>query len=312
MSKDGAKRKRDEIENQNSAFQPSKKRDDNQKSSSRNGNRFAVIKGPGIFVSCVRGKEKKAAFELIDILEELVTKNGRNDEKGLSSANLVQPKSQNDIESQIESELHEFKQQAFTKGHCKGQSGKEKRFVPIFTDMECFFFIKVRDPLDPVKLTYELMEDVQKTKIAKSRFVHRLSPVSDTCFADIQDLTELIDRLITRETFFSSKDLRDSDFDLTFKVDMKMRLNDKLNKSEIIQMLADRMPKFAKAKLDSPEFVINVEVFRMTVGIAIVRHFDHYRKFNPIMLARHQQSQITANEPSSEQTISRVTNPLST
>lgn len=36
------------------------------------------VQGPGIFVSCVRGKERKAAHELIDFLEEVSMLRQRN------------------------------------------------------------------------------------------------------------------------------------------------------------------------------------------------------------------------------------------
>ncbi|MCO5565779.1 hypothetical protein L7F22_019454 [Adiantum nelumboides] len=293
MSNDGGKRKRDhsvedKIGHSKSSFKKKKK---GAASSSRHANRFAVIKGPGIFVSCVRGKERKAAFELIDILEELV--NRKCEREGSTTTKSEQEKTtskqnnEDDIESQIASELQEFKTVTTAKDVDKGS--RAKMFVPIFTDMECFFFIEVKTPIYPVQLTYDLLEDVKKTGIAKSRFVHRLSPVSDTCFADLTDLTELIDRLVKQENFSSPDETSSDSSDLTFKVDIKMRLNDKLAKSDIIQTLAKRMPTFARAKLDSPQLVINVEIFRMTVGIAIVRNFDQYRKFNPIMLAEHQQ-----------------------
>ena len=314
MANDGEKRKRDHSGEDyvNTSF---KKKAKGRASPSRHANRFAVIKGPGIFVSCVRGRERKAAFELIDILEELVERKGKANEDDESS---VKAKSdtliskcihEDDIESQIASELQEFKKSSSTKEVERGS--KIKSFVPVFTDMECFFFIEVKLPFDPVQLTYDLLEDVKKTGIAKSRFVHRLSPISDTCFADLTDLTELMDRLVKRENFESSNESPTTSSDLTFKVDIKMRLNDKLVKSDIIQTLAKQMPTFARAKLDSPELVINVEVFRMTVGIAIVRNFDHFRKFNPIMLAEHQQNQADTNTNGSTSTLSRVTKSLS-
>ncbi|PWN32016.1 uncharacterized protein FA14DRAFT_192280 [Meira miltonrushii] len=311
MSNDGGKRKRDDVDGKphsNSSF----KKKGKGTSNSRHANRFAVIKGPGIFVSCVRGRERKAAFELIDILEELVDHqdgekegiNGSSSAKNEQETNTSKRNDDDDIESQIASELQEFKTPASAKDIQKGS--KAKKFVPVFTDMECFFFIEVKPPFDPIQLTYDLLEDVKKTGIARSRFVHRLSPVSDTCFADLVDLTELIDRLVKQENFVAPAESSTDSSELTFKVDIKTRLNDKLSKSDIIQTLAKRMPTFARAKLDSPELVINVDVFRMTVGIAIVRHFDRFRKFNPIMLAEHQQTQGDANV--SNPTLSRVAN----
>lgn len=298
MSNDGGKRKRDDLGEVGNHSNSSFKRKSKGSSLSRHANRFAVIKGPGIFVSCVRGRERKAAFELIEILEELVDRKCgvKDDEKFHDSEQEMNKPKRNDdddIESQIASELQEFKSSASDKNIQK--RSETKKFFPVFTDMECFFFIEVKAPFDPVILTYDLLEDVKKTGIARSRFVHRLSPVSDTCFADLIDLTELIDRLVKQESFTPRDKSSTDSTELTFKVEIKARLNDKLSKADIIQTLAKRMPSFAKAKLDSPELVINVEVFRMTVGVAIVRHFDQYRKFNPIMLAEHQQVQGDGN-----------------
>jgi tRNA acetyltransferase TAN1 len=262
------------------------------------------INGPGIFVSCVRGKERKAADELIEFLDDVVERYYQDVVRAKTT--LTQPDGHvtttaskdesDDIEAQIQVELADLKGQrkAGTK-----EGKPPSNFTMMLTDMECFFFVSVADIIDPVKVTCALLEEVRRTGKARSRFVHRLSPVQDTVHAETQSIRELAQNVVLSET-----DLVDAQTPTTFKVDTRMRLHNRIAKMDIIRIVAACMPAHAKAQLKAPDLVVNVEVFRMIVGIAILPKYELYRRYNPLLLA--EESQAASSEALGGDQLSRV------
>jgi hypothetical protein len=71
-----------------------------------------------------------------------------------------------------------------------------------------------------------------------------------------------------------------------FKVDIRMRLHNQLPKMDIIQAVAAQIPRPHHADLSKPDFVINVEVLKMTIGIGILPRYEEYKRYNPQMIAQ--------------------------
>lgn len=258
------------------------------------------IKGPGIFVSCVRGKERKAADELIEFLDEIAVKfhdevlrddakSARPDQQSepLSPSDQKAPKDTgDDIEAQIKAELADLQGKGCQKG-----SKPSSPFTLMMTDMECFFFVSVAAPIDPVKVTCALLEEVKRTGKARSRYVQRLSPVQNTVHAEEEEIRELTQKVVIDEP-----GLIDSNAQTTFKVDLKMRLHNRLAKLDVIRIVASCMPTHVKAHLKAPDLVVNVEVFRMIVGVAILPKHELYRRYNPLLLAEESENFSASHE----------------
>ncbi|KAN0065707.1 hypothetical protein ACQY0O_000837 [Thecaphora frezii] len=249
-----------------------------------------LISGPGIFVTCVKGKERKCALQFIDHLNELADdlypgvkllpplkrddnlppkkEEAQADEEDLMDAmrngaagpaalvaareageeksadaetatteeqqgGKAQPTVEteteahdeppappvkaatveDDIEAQIKAELAALRGDSEapnkktktqqTKGN-KAKAQKDtledgtptQRFKTIETDTECLIFISCARPIDPYKMVYAVLEEVERTGEPRSRFVQRLSPVTDTCSAHPDQVAALAERVI--------------------------------------------------------------------------------------------------------------------
>lgn len=55
---------------------------------------------------------------------------------------------------------------------------------------------------------------------------------------------------------------------------------------DVIQAIVPTIPSPHKADLHHPKYIINVEVFKMIVGIGILPKYEDYKRFNPQMTAQ--------------------------
>ncbi|CCF52495.1 hypothetical protein NDA10_001194 [Ustilago hordei] len=276
------------------------------------------ISGPGIFVTCVQGKERKAALQLIDLLNEVadrlypevkpeplpetnnagsskVEENGgeEQDMDALRNGSVPQPteqprepvvatveikgkeKQEDDIAAQIAAELKDIKS-----SERRRPSTNSMRFKNIETDTECFLFISISPPFDPYLLIYTILSDVEVSGEPGSRFVQRLTPVTQTCSANAEDLTTLARTILPH--FFSTN----AEEAKSFKIDPRIRSHSKLKRNDVIQIVASNIPTGAEgerihnANLSNPDLWIVVEVVKNSAAISVVRNYERYRKMN--------------------------------
>lgn len=291
------------------------------------------ISGPGIFVTCVQGKERKAALQFIDMLNELADRlypgiapqpvpepsaasvGNADDEEDMdalrngaaaSSTETKAVESQapetetpakedqadkagdDDIEAQIAAELRDIK----SSERRRGGVGKAVRFRSVETDTECLVFISVSPPFDPYLLTYTLLEEVESTGVARSRFVQRLTPVSTTCPANATALADLARSVLPG--FFGTNEGEGK----TFKIDPRIRSHSQLKRNDVIQTIAANIPtadpendggerrRIHNANLTEPDLWIVVEVVKNAAAISVVRDYSRFKKLNLQSLAQ--------------------------
>lgn len=80
---------------------------------------------------------------------------------------------------------------------------------------------------------------------------------------------------------------------MQFKVDPRIRLHNQLGKMDVIQSVAAQVPSPHRAELTGPDFLFNVEILKMTVGIGILPRYEEYKRFNPQMIAQKHQATAT-------------------
>lgn len=268
------------------------------------------IAGPGILVSCVQGRERKAALQFVDLLNEtadriypgvtplpqrepLAAKTTEDDEddmdalrNGPSSVQQEAAPAQppplaktdgDDIEAQITAELQDIK--ASERSGPRSGLGTVERFRKVETDTECLVFISVSPPFDPLTLVVAILDDVAKTGEPGTRFVQRLSPVSNTCHADFNSLLEHARAVLPR--FFPLEGPG-----RTFKIDPRIRSHSTLHRSDVIAAIAQAIPtspqnpKLHSANLDKPDLWIIVEILKNVAAISVLAHYDQYKKYN--------------------------------
>ncbi|KIK36540.1 hypothetical protein CY34DRAFT_811230 [Suillus luteus UH-Slu-Lm8-n1] len=243
-----------------------------------------TIEGPGIWATCVKGKEKGTVGELYDLFESLaadmwpVEGSARDrddadpDEEG-----------EEDLETQIAKEVAALKRPKV-----------EKRFANCLTNTQCVIFISCKPPVDPVQLILQHIKNVHETGVTRTKYTHRLTPVSGTCVANLPELHSLCRRTVAeycaRHNHNNSESDGDGDGDGSprarkYKIELRIRNHNTLTRMEIIQEVARCMPAGYIVDLDDPEVFVLVEVFKSTFGMSIVEDYYRFQKFNVMELA---------------------------
>lgn len=153
----------------------------------------------GIFMSCARGKERKAALDLVGVMDEhchawygdAASADVVDDMDALrngpaSSAPAAPPSG--DIEAQIQGELAAL----------RTPRARTKHLVALETDTECLCFIQCTPPVDANRLVRKVLEDVASTGESRSRYVQRVAPVDILCRAEMDAVRTAATQVLPR------------------------------------------------------------------------------------------------------------------
>ncbi|KAJ7761979.1 hypothetical protein DFH07DRAFT_739785 [Mycena maculata] len=234
------------------------------------------IDGPGVWVTCVKGKEKQAVGELYELFNGLASELwpeilDTNDDEDSDA----EPDESLSIEAQIASEVSAMK-----------RPKKEQRFGKL-TNTPCVVFISCKPPVDPVKLVTTHVQRVQKTGITHTRHSLRFSPVAASCVTNIPEIQALCRSVF--ESFFGER----SEQKFTYKIELRIRNHTTITRPDFIQAIADCVPKVHTVDLEYPELFILVEVFKAVCGVSVVRDYHKLNKFNVVEIARTHTSEQT-------------------
>ncbi|KAG2124113.1 hypothetical protein BD769DRAFT_1628805 [Suillus cothurnatus] len=235
-----------------------------------------TIEGPGIWATCVKGKEKGTVGELYDLFESLAADmwlieghdSSANDRYGGSDAE----ENEHDLETQIAKEVAALKRPKV-----------EKRSVVkanCLTNTQCVIFMSCKPPVDPVKLVMKHVENVQETGVTRTKYTHRLTPVFGICVANLPELHSLCRRTVT--AYCAQENTEGSPNARKYKVELRVRNHNTLTRIEIIQEVAKCMPSNYTVDLDDPDVFILVEAFK---DLSIVEDYYQSQKFNVMELA---------------------------
>ncbi|CDO74900.1 hypothetical protein BN946_scf184988.g7 [Trametes cinnabarina] len=238
------------------------------------------IDGPGVWVTCVKGKERQVVGELYDLFESLANDLWPQESAttaGASENSDEEDGGADDLERQIAKEVESMK-----------RPRKETRFV---------VFISCKPPVDPVKLVTTHVENVMRTGVTHTRYTQRLTPVAGTSVANIPEIQSLCGRLV-REALAAEPEKK-----FSYKIELRMRNHSTLKREMLIPEIAKCVPEGHTVSLDNPELFILVEVFKVELsnfhsrnrgahirgqsvcGISVVRDYYKLHKFNVVEIA---------------------------
>ncbi|KAL1949322.1 hypothetical protein VTO73DRAFT_8203 [Trametes versicolor] len=229
------------------------------------------IDGPGVWVTCVKGKEKQTVGELYDLFESLGNELwpvGEVDDAETPQDSDDEAGGAEDIEKQIAKEVASMK-----------RPRKETRFANCLTNTPCVVFISTKPPIDPVKLVTTHVQNVLDSGVTHTRFSQRLTPVSASCAANMPEVTTLCTRVL------KSVLAEDPDKKYTYKVELRIRNHNTLKRDKLIPELAKCVPEGHTVNLDNPELYILVEIFKSVCGISVVKDYYKLQKFNVMEIA---------------------------
>ncbi|KAI0324143.1 hypothetical protein GY45DRAFT_452332 [Cubamyces sp. BRFM 1775] len=229
------------------------------------------IDGPGVWVTCVKGKEKQTVGELYDLFESLANQLWPTDgaeDADAQGASDEEDGGADDLEKQIAKEVASMK-----------RPRKETRFANCLTNTPCVVFISCKPPVDPVKLVTTHIENIMKTGATQTRFSQRMTPVSGSCVANISEIQSLCSRIVKAAL------AEEPNKKFTYKIELRMRNHNTLTRDKLIPELAKCVPEGHTVSLDNPELFILVEVFKSVCGISVVKDYYKLQKFNVMEIA---------------------------
>ncbi|KAI0360017.1 hypothetical protein OH77DRAFT_1472008 [Trametes cingulata] len=230
------------------------------------------IDGPGVWATCVKGKEKQTVGELYDLFESLAnelwpTEATQNADAAPDDSDEEEGDA-DDLEKQIAKEVASMK-----------RPRKETRFANCKTNTPCVVFISCKPPIDPVKLVTTHVQNVMNTGVTQTRYTQRLTPVSGSCVANIPEIRNLCGRLVNAAL------AAEPDKKFTYKIELRMRNHNTVTRDKLIPELAKCVPEGHTVSLDNPELFILVEIFKSVCGISVVKDYYKLYKFNVMEIA---------------------------
>ncbi|KAK5075232.1 hypothetical protein LTR51_003631 [Lithohypha guttulata] len=257
----------------------------------------------GIFVTSDKGREKKCLLELHDLVLEYIENLGV-DASGSSITAEIAPKDEEahsaesterqfpqGIEADVQAELQDLKGKTTTPSDEQGRTRKVMQLITL--DIPCVSFLRFPPGslLDPVDVVHQLcLQAADKTSPQKSRFVKRLTPLSNLGKALGQGLERACEDVLTSKF---GADREGNIAGVRFSIRPTIRNNEQLDRDHIIKLVADKVQEVGnnrhKVDLKHYEKGIIVEVYRGWVGMSVVDNtendrynigYEGLRKFN--------------------------------
>lgn len=276
----------------------------------------------GIWVSCARGQEGKAAREVVAMFDEYaeilygVKQPGEED--------TADDDEEEDIEASVKRELDAMK-----------ATGKEAKaagriFTPVKMNVACLLFIRTRPPVEPVEFVKRICQDAKSgEQRTRSRYVNRLVPMTAVGRATEQGLLDLARKVLgdvfdlsgkktgddvttggTQEqphpadtASSETKQADDGEAKLggpgrpqscSFAIRPSIRNNNTLKRDVIINGVAGLINNQRhKVDLEKPDKVIIVEVYQNACGMSVVDgdYWNELKRYNLTELYSHANNQ---------------------
>ncbi|KAK5664997.1 hypothetical protein QVD99_008532 [Batrachochytrium dendrobatidis] len=242
---------------------------DNYKKGTRTSDKsFTVEPGmAGVLFSCHRGKEKQSTSEIRKLFTQYAEDVYPDHGKKVMTAEDGNDENSQDPEQSIEDAFQ--KEITELKDH-------EKTYLFHWekTSVECLVFMRTAAPVQPEQFVTHILDDLLTKNLKRTRFTSRIVPLTDTCFANVPDMTALAKKITA--PFFST----DASQSVSYAIIPKSRNNDKIKRDDIIQVVANLIPSHHKVNLDNPDICIIVEVFKSICGMSVTKEYYRLKRFN--------------------------------
>jgi len=120
-------------------------------------------------------------------------------------------------------------------------------------------FISCKPPVDPVQLVLKHIENVERTGVTHTRYTHRLTPITNTCVANVSEIKPLAQRVL--KLFLAQNPDLDSDYH--YKIELKVRNHNTLSRQLLIDTVVSCVPSGWTVNLEHAEVFFLVEVFKV-------------------------------------------------
>ncbi|CCH42573.1 THUMP domain-containing protein 1 [Wickerhamomyces ciferrii] len=225
----------------------------------------------GIYATCNRHHEKQCEKELKllfdDKFEQFYKDVGVEEDEDSKGE-----EEELSIEESIKRELEGLQQPK------EKDPTKKEPFQFIDLGCECVVFVKTRKPVDPTFLVEKICEEAFESKIKNTRYTQKLTPITWSSSASIEELTKLAKHVLAPH-FHQDKEIQKP---LSFAVKVSSRNFNTIEKMDIITKIAECVGRDHGHKVDLKKFdkLILVECFKNNIGMSVVNNYEKYQKYN--------------------------------
>ncbi|KAI2627515.1 hypothetical protein GGR54DRAFT_589310 [Hypoxylon sp. NC1633] len=259
----------------------------------------------GIWTTSVKGKERQALQEMMDICNEYA--------EILYGIKLADPAEdadedeEDDIESSIKKEIAEMKPANKSEG---------STFEPIRMGLDCLSFVRTRLPIDPVELVHHICKDAKQVtdkSQRRSRFINRFTPITLTGKANESGLEEVAKKVLSKHFQLAGDEGHQTTAaeraESSYAIRPTFRAHNTLGRTDVIKKVADMIGPRHKVNLTSPDKVVLIDIFQTFCGMSVVDgDWEAFKRYNlhEIYLAALKASGKPLENPREDSTPSEV------
>lgn len=235
------------------------------------------------FLATCNYREKDCVRECYNILNHYADQlyGPSNAVKEASKEDKPEEPDETDIADDLQKEIDAAK--------AASKPGTGCRFNSIDTGAKNCIFIKTTLP-DPVELHMKIIKDIAETKVKKTRYLLRFTPIQVVCQANVDEIIKASGALFDKYFLKEGK---------TFAIVFNRRLNNDIKRDEIIKILADLVfDKNVKNKVDlkNAELAVIIEIIKGKCCLSVVEDYFKYRKYNLFELASNKSEDKKSDE----------------
>ncbi|QPG76679.1 hypothetical protein FOA43_004073 [Brettanomyces nanus] len=218
----------------------------------------------GIYASCNRGREMKAAKELRVILNEKFKELYPEESKQL----LTDAENSEDEEESVEDAI----QKELTAIHREDKMNKNQQViteVPI--SVESLLFFHMKKPIVPSEFAHRICQSIYDSKVKNSRFVQRLTPIDKSCNGDLEEFIKMATPIL-KESIKPG---------MSYSVNMTRRNFTNIERDDFMAEISKILPE-SELHYKNADKMIHVYCFKNNIGISVTDYdsFDDLCKFN--------------------------------
>ena len=253
-----------------------------EKSKKKNKNEINIneeMKGFLIFTD--KHREKNCIRDAYNILNDVTEKLYPNLENNRGNINLneeINIKNNKDISSKMDEEIQNLQK-------------NNKIYTSINTRCAAIVFIKIEEEyalyISPKEIVNYIINEVINTKKSLSKCISKFYPVEICTKYNKENFTEKVEKLT--KTYFKN----DIDNIKTWKIEIRVRNNNSVNKKEIMNIILNKINK-DKYKVDykHPELTFLVEISWNLMCLSVLEKFSEYKSYNIQSLAKTEEEII--------------------
>ena len=253
-----------------------------EKSKKKNKNEINIneeMKGFLIFTD--KHREKNCIRDAYNILNDVTEKLYPNLENNRGNINLneeINIKNNKDISSKMDEEIQNLQK-------------NNKIYTSINTRCAAIVFIKIEEEyalyISPKEIVNYIINEVINTKKSLSKCISKFYPVEICTKYNKENFIEKVEKLT--KTYFKN----DIDNIKTWKIEIRVRNNNSVNKKEIMNIILNKINK-DKYKVDykHPELTFLVEISWNLICLSVLEKFSEYKSYNIQSLAKTEEEII--------------------